>query len=238
MSYLFPTASTVCIFIQGVHIDLAYQVQYRESQPRVPIYGYNDYTYAKVAYGRNLVEGILVLNFSFPGYLNAVLDTLYNDNGAFVPKLYNYNISEKGKAQKERLVANIRQELRTELPPNVSPEEKSARAAYIASLISKDKNTKAATIKALEQEFFVEPEQTQIQHLYSPLAVVNDGVIMDVYYQDPTYATWFTRFHNVHFYQISQSISQAGAEGSSDPLYEVASWISSHRVTKLIQEVT
>jgi len=234
----FPTASNVAIFVNGVHLELGYQLQYRETVNKIPIYGYNDHTYSKIAVGKQMIEGILVVNFSFAGYLNVVLDTLYNDRGAYVPRLYNYDFSEKTEQLKTKLENSIKQQLRTELPPNADTDTRSARASYIASLITKDKNTRDATIRALEREFYRDIESTRIQHLYSPLAVKNDNIVLDIYYQDPTYATWFQRFENVHFYQVSQSASQAGAEGSSDPLYEIYSWIASERKIKLIQEVT
>ena len=239
MTYLFPTASNIAVFLNGVHLDLAYQLQYRETINKVPIYGYNDSRYAKVALGKQMIDGILVVNFTFPGYLNTVLDVLYNeDRGPYVPRLYNYDYSEKTNTQKEKLVRSIQSELRTELPPNADDETRSARANYIASLISKDQNVRKATVEALERSFYSKPEDRGLEHIFSPLAVKTDQVLLDIYYQDPEYATWFIRFEDVSFYQVSQSASQAGAEGSSDPLFEIYSWIASEKKIKLIKEIT
>jgi hypothetical protein len=237
MTFLYPTASSVACFLQGFHIEQAYQIQYKESVNKIPIYGYNDYTYSKIAVGRNLIQGILVINFIFPGYLNAVLDPQYNSRGAFVPSLYNYGFSQKGQSQKDLLVKSIEQEIRTELPPNNTPEERAARASYISTLISKDKNTKEATKKALSNFWVAQSNKFIDTDIPSPLTIDNNDTFLDVYYQDPTFENWFIRFHQVHFYEVSQVVSQAGAEGSADNLYEVYSFISNKRVIKRIGEV-
>lgn len=230
MTHLYPTASTVAIFINGIHIDQAYQLQYKESQQKVPILGYNDVFYSKVAYGRNMVQGMVVINFTFPGYLNTVLDESYEKSNTYIPRLYNYAYDRK---QDNILTNNIEKELSTELPPNGSPQERAARAEYIASLIS-SKETKEVTKKALENLFTPAQPVSGIESIDSPINLTKQNTIMDVYYQDPAYQTWFVRFENVHFDEVTQSISQAGAEGSSDPLYEVYSFISSRKTIKLV----
>lgn len=239
MTFLYPTASTVAVFLNGYHVEQAYQIQHKETINKVPIFGYADHTYSKIAYGRQMVNGVLVVNYIFAGYLNTIIDTLYNDSGAYVPKLYNYGFSEKGESQKQKLIKDIQGQLRTELPPNQDSETRSARASYIASLITKDKASRDATKEALER-FVTNESQNDgslITSLESPLALVNDGITLDVYYQDPEFCTWYVSFKNIHFYDVSQVVSMAGAEGSSDPLYEVYSFMASKRVIKLVQEI-
>lgn len=237
MTHIYPTASTTAIFINGYHVDQAYQVQFRESTPKIPIYGYNDYKYSKVVAGKGIVQGILILDFIFPGYLNSVLDSKYTANNSFVPSLYNYDFSIKGENQKINLEKSITEQLKSELPPNDSAETRSARANYIASLLTKDKNTKDATKKALEKFWISQSDGFKITTINSPIDVYSEGSILDIYYQDPAYETWFVRFLNVHFSENSQVISQAGAEGSSDNLFEVYNWIASEKKIKLIGEV-
>lgn len=239
MTNLYPTASNIAVFLNGYHVEQGYQLQYEETGNKIPIYGYNDYKFSKIAQGRQMIQGVLVINFLFPGYLNTIIDTQYTEQGAYVPRLYNYGFAEKGTSQKQKLQDNIGSELRSELPPNDTAQDREARASYIASLLSKDKNTKEATKKALTSFFNAQDdEETVTTDLVSPLALENQDIILDIYYQDPQYATWFTRFKKVNFYKISQVASQAGAEGSSDPLYEVYSFIASERITKLVKEVT
>lgn len=234
MTYLYPTASTVAVFLNGYHVEQAYQLQFKESFSKAPIYGYNDFTYSKVAMGRKIVQGVLVVNFLFAGYLNTILDAKFNDKSANVAKLYNEDYYQNKGDNKEQLTQTIKQQLQTELPPNSSAEERSARASYIASLISNDKDTKEATQAALERSF-IYPDPQFKRYIPSPLDVDTNGATLDIYYQDPTHSTWFTRFNNVFFNEVSQVMSQAGAEGSSDPLYEIYSFIASDRIIKLIK---
>jgi Golgi nucleoside diphosphatase len=228
---MFPTASTVAVFLGGYHIDLAYQVQYKESADKIPIYGYSDYVYTKVAHGRKLVQGVLVVNFTFPGYLNAVL------NGSVetptVPRLYNSDIINKTPGAELNIKEKIKLSLRTELPPNGTSAERKARAEYIASLLKQNKDK--ATAKAALSNLYEEPENQKITDLVSPLSLKSNNLDMDVYYQDPSLQTWYLKFNNVHFNEVSQVISQAGAEGSSDPLYEVYSFIASDKTIKIVQ---
>lgn len=238
MTFLYPTASTVAIFAGGYHIEQAYQIQYKETVNKIPIYGYNDYTYSKIAVGRTLVQGILVINYIFGGYLNAVLDSTYKKNNSFVPRLYNYNLIEESKEQKTNLKKSIMGSLKTELPPNGTNEERAARASYIAGLLTKDASTRKQTREGLLDFWSQETQQkNNFTDLVSPLNVDSDKITLDIYYQDPKFQTWFVRFDNVHFFETTQSISQAGAEGSSDPLYEIYNWIASKKTIKLIKEV-
>lgn len=228
----YPTASNIACFINGLHIDEAYQIQFRELSNKVPIYGYNDFEFSKIAYGKRLVEGTLVIAFKFAGYLNVAIDDTYNNATPFVSRLYNYDISKKNDKKVE---SNILTELKSELPANDTTENRAARAAYIASLITKDKVTKEMTKQALLKQFNVVPVDSKVKELQSPITLDNEGIILDVYYNDPTYATWFLRFYNVHFHQVSQVGSQAGADGSSEPLYEIYNWMASKREIRLLQ---
>jgi len=187
MTYLYPTASSIAVFLNGYHVEQTYQLQYKESVNKVPIFGYNDHTYSKVALGRQMIQGVLVVNFLFAGYLNTIIDTQYRDDGPYVPKLYNYGFSKKGESQKQRLENDIISQLRSELPPNLDAETRAARASYITSLISKDKETKEATIKSLERFMGSSNDQLIDKNLKSPLALNNQNIILDIYYQDPEY---------------------------------------------------
>lgn len=237
MTYIYPTASTIAVFLNGFHLEQAYQLQFKESAPKIPIFGYNDYTFSKVAYGRKMVQGILVVNFIFAGYLNTILDAQYNGaNVPFVPRLHNYDEAVANTYSQRKLIDEIRQQVKTELPSVATEAERSARASYIASLITKNKASRDATKKALEESFTPQDFPRVIDKLPSPLDARSNGVILDLYYQDPSYTTWWIRFDNIFFYEVSQVNSQAGAEGSSDPLYEVYSFMASDRYTKLVKE--
>lgn len=242
----YPTASTCAIFLNGIHIEQAFRVDYKESLPRTPIFGYNDTYFTKVARGKNLIQGLIILNFTVPFYLNAVLDKQSN---AFVPKLYNYELGMNNEASKQAYQESITNKLATELPPNHDETTRNARAEYIASLLtSKDPNKQISVERAL-YEFFNPDQDGEISafneakrrpvSIDSPLIndqLTENGVILDVYYSDPSNAVWFCRFTNVHIFDVSQQISQAGAEGSSEPLYEIYSFIAQKREVKLVTQ--
>jgi len=233
---LFPTASNIAVFLNGIHVELAYGFQYKESIPKIPIYGYNDYEYTKVARGKGIVQGMVVINFTFPGYLTAVLD---KTDAAYNPKLYNYDLQEASQSSREQHKETIRDKLRYEMPPNTTTEDRAARAEFIAALISPrglNKNreeTKKALIdfftpkaRTGESTKLVDTEKKLITNPLLVETTTPQGNELDIYYQDPELASYFTRFTNVEFTETSQQMSQAGAEGSSEPLYMIHQFIS------------
>lgn len=236
---IFPTASSIAVFLNGVHVDLAYSINFRHSVPKIPIYGYNDYEFKKVVKGKSIVQGVLVCNFIYPGYLSAILNAR---QAAYSPKLYNYSILENSPSVQNQFKDTIERKLSTELPPNTDQASREARANFIASLISAtDPLQKAKTKEALVN--FMTPKSSQFDFPQSsivsnPLDIVTtteDGNQLDVYYQDPEYASYFCRFTNVEFTETSQQMSQAGAEGSSEPLYLIHQFIAK---SKEIRQVT
>jgi hypothetical protein len=239
--YLYPTASTVAVFINGLHVDQAYRLDYRDSIPKVPIYGYNDYEFTKVARGKGIVQGLLVINFIFAGYLTHILQSRRD---AYVPRLYNYQLGPLDIQSDDidaQLKATVKDTLQAELPPNTDSTARAARAEFISSLLSRDKSVRERreTKKAL-LEFFDSSAlnvTSNIKEVNNPLTnetTARVGNQIDVYYQDPNFTTWFVRFEKVHFLDVSQQMSQAGAEGSSEPLYEIYNWIASKKVIKAL----
>jgi hypothetical protein len=245
--YIYSTASNVAVFLNGYHIEQAYGFNYKESVPKIPVYGYNDYEYSTVARGKTMVQGILVLNFVFPGYLTAVL-TVRNDE--FVPSLYNYNLpgtpGQYLPSTEKQVQDKIFASLETELPANEQGLSKAARAEFIANLIAKPsmkktvgvaKGPNSSSVKqALYRLFNAQDQSSNIQKsrysINSPLIADSKTIIgnqLDVYYQDPNMANWLVRFNNVHFTDVSQNISQAGAEGSSEPLYEIYEFMAKNK---------
>jgi hypothetical protein len=207
-------------------------------QPKIPIYGYNDYSFTKIARGKGIVQGLLVLNFVFPGYLNTVIE---NPRNGFVPKLYNYKLQGRRDSEDRAVGQGVTEQLRTELPGNSTTEEKQARAEFIAGILTQNnRNSREAVSDAL-YGFFSDEElvaDTGTNANQSPLLSENltdIGNYLDVYYQDPENVTWFTRFENVHITDVSQQISQAGAEGSSEPLYEIYQWMAKNKIHRTIR---
>ena len=235
--YIYSTASTVAAFINGFHIEQAYGFNYKETVPKVPIYGYNDYEFSKVLRGKGIVQGMLVVNFVFPGYLSAVLT---HRNDVYNPK-YNTNFGfPVGPSTNRQFQERVFNQLQSELPANDDAASKRARAEYIANLITRNgvsdgelENVTDAIAKFISPSpktyYKNEKVRKSLHEINSPLIAdskATKGNDLDIYYQDPDLSTWFVRFNNVHFTDVSQSISQAGAEGSSEPLYEIYEFIA------------
>lgn len=257
MTSLYKTSSTVSVFLNGFHIDQAYRIDYRENSDKVPIYGYNDIFYSKAVQSKTIIQGMLVVNFVYSGYLNRAI--LFRETSKFVPSLYNYKMfGNTPEVSGALLTDSIRKSLPTELPPNTQ-ETKASRAEFIANLIAKP-SERARTKDALNRFFSVtksreindnlsvadiiaEDEQSTFvntNRIDNSSALTLDGALpkgstIDIYYQDPKFTTWLARFTNVYFTDISQQVSQAGAEGSSEPLYEIYSFIASKREIVLIK---
>lgn len=235
---IFPTASNIAIFIDGIHVELAYGLQYKENAPKIPIYGYNDSKFNSIGRGKSIVQGALVINFVFPGYLMAVLDMASVN---YSPKLYNYDLSAISKTAGYNAKGKLSNYLKEEMPPNGSDGDRRARAEFISDLLSnKDPLKKAQAKKALEKHF--KPDDSSIPKnensiVGNPLTTDTrsktfNGHNIDIYYQDPEFATFFTRFIDVNFTEVSQQMSQAGAEGSAEPLYLIYQFIAKEVETR------
>lgn len=239
---IFPTASNIALFLNGVHVELAYGLQYKVNSPKIPIYGYNDRKFSKVASGKKIIQGALILQFVFPGYLSAVLA---RSNTSYNSKLYNYDLGPISKDAGYNLETDMKRYLRDELPPNGTLDEKKTRAEFISSILSnKDPIKKQAMKNALIQHFGKKEDSNKLQSkelntIVDPLDVIaNDSITsgnsIDIYYADPEFSTFFTRFTNVEFTEVSQQASQAGAEGSAEPLYLIYQFISNDMEIKTL----
>jgi len=75
----YPTPSQSKLFIDDIWIDDAHQIDYRSENARIPIYGYNRAQFVKVAHGKELITGNIVINYRFPNYLgHAIVEALRN----------------------------------------------------------------------------------------------------------------------------------------------------------------
>jgi hypothetical protein len=238
--YTIPTASTVALFIDGIHIDLLHRLDYKESFPKLPRYGYNDTIYTNTMPGRKIIQGFLAIVFVEPAYLTRVLE--------------NNRINKI-----DNVVASSAQSSLDSLPGYTTEEEKQGRAQYIADLLFpsgkypkhfaiENDHDFAESVKinktALEKDLFVKKlidkfstgeiptsKQGPEENVLTPLD--KGPVDMDIYYLDPSRATWYIRLNNVSFDQIEQTIAGAGAEGSSEPLYEVYSFQAANKTIKI-----
>lgn len=215
-TYIYPTASSVAGFLDGYHVDQLYQIQYKESNNLLPIYGYNDKFFSSVAQGKYLVQGVIVINFITPLYLNNIL-TL--PTGTEFVLNTNDRIGTLGTVND--IAEKYNRRLSTELPPNGTLAERKARAEYLANAVGKNK-LQSKTLK--DKLFLQNTKQTNYKRTFESSILKNKpNLNLDVFYGD---ASNGIRFTNVYFTEVSQIISQAGSEGSSEPLYEVYSFIA------------
>ncbi len=232
----FPTASNVSVFLNTLHVDLAYRIDWKEVTDKIPIYGYNDTYYSTVAQARSVIQGFLITNFVRPGYLSAAIrykrdSSKYEDQYQWNlnhPTLYGYSSLDP---------RSLALSLKTELPPNIPGDDRKARAEYIASLLKSNTDRKA--VKEELKKITTLPNYAEVDARErledTSLVLANQpekGSTIDVYYTDPVDSAQFVRFENVYFTDVSQQISQAGAEGSSEPLYEIYQFIASKKITK------
>jgi hypothetical protein len=249
-SFYLPAASTVKVMIRGIDLDLTFRLDWKESQPKVPIYGYNDIEYTKTIPGRKLIQGFLVMNYIAPHYLSAILE----------------NWDRTGKLKEKADFDQIMEEL----PGTESATLKAARAEMLASrLFSKDTSEEEETtygpIKELAKKG--SPSVTDaaqnngllntpgvgdgsFKQLLIDRFILSDNPIvpkiagpgeyttpfdMAVYHMEPEFSNWYVLLEGVEITDVSQTISAAGSEGSSDPLYETYQFIARSRTIKEVK---
>jgi hypothetical protein len=251
---IYPTASNALVFMNGYHIDQAFRIDIRESTPKIPIYGYNDYTYTKGVGGRTLIRGMLVINFTHPAYLNnAILSVSHPSKH---PGLSNYGFFGQNYASLDEVYqASIETGMLYQLPSPDTPESRKARAEYIASLLFPTEDRESVPYPydsrqakqyrrrtALEAVYSLINEQSAVFHNrnrdtdfqkdQSPGMLsnqVDSGLQLEIYYTNPRKSIYYVTLTNVQITDVSQQISQAGAEGSAEPLYEVYQFIAAER---------
>ena len=236
--YIFPTAATTTVYLNGLHVEHAFRVDWKEDSPRIPIYGYNDKYYSRVATGRSIVQGLLVINFIYSGYLYHVLEQGGIPNvPADAFKKGNLDYLKKGtyrKSIKNDLAKKIRNEVKLAEQAN---DPKNQKMEYIQQLF-KERNRTPNEIALLKEvlrethslEDTAVEKQSKLRTLSSPLENQAGDLQMDVYFQDPERVLWRLNFRDVYFTSVSQQASIAGAEGSSEPLYEIYEFIASRRM--------
>lgn len=74
----YPSPTRTHLFINGYHIDDAAAINYTASDPRTPIYGYNDRDYRTTAIGKSIVRGQLMIHFRYFGYLTYAIQSPEN----------------------------------------------------------------------------------------------------------------------------------------------------------------
>lgn len=257
MTFYLPTASKVKVMVKGIDIDLAFRLDWKETQPKIPIYGYNDQEYTRTIAGRRLIQGFLVMNYVAPHYLAAVLHQAELE-------AFNKDIQD-------------RQEQFQALPQNLTADERRARAETISELLLQDSKNLSKSILTDNNPQSRKDKENQARELFSRSrhlqsvadgGLLNPGLLppnsykkqlfemfgkgptqlvnvtdpplvttfayntpfpMEIYHLEPEFAPWYVVLEDVEITDVSQSASAAGADGSSDPLYETYEFIAKRR---------
>ena len=264
MTFYIPTSSKVKVMIHGIDLDLAFRLDWKEAQPRVPIYGYNDHEYTKTIAGRKLIQGFLVMNYIAPHYLTSYFTAQETE--------------ARNKAEQDK-----RRELFEILPPTLTEEDRKARAEMLSSLLfkehfnlNKQRGTNygpgaaigvRADVAATQARHFANvahggaylpsmgvglekdypgikkqlfdsfgdtsPRRTLTLNNREPnidtIFDISRPFDMEVYHLEPEFAPWYIVLKDVEITDVSQTMSAAGADGSSDPLYETYEFIAKRR---------
>ena len=83
----YPSPSTTTYYIGGVLIDDVYRVDFKRDISHQPIFGYDDARYSFVAMGKELVAGNIIINFRYPGYLQAAINESLKLTNSWLPSI-------------------------------------------------------------------------------------------------------------------------------------------------------
>lgn len=70
----YPTPSTTTYYINEYLIEDMFRIDFKRSDRKQPIYGYDSHKYDFVAQGKELVTGQIIVNFRYPGYLRNIIE--------------------------------------------------------------------------------------------------------------------------------------------------------------------
>jgi len=246
MTFFLPTSSTVNITVRGTELDLAFRLDWKESQPRIPIYGYNDYSYTKTIKGRKIIQGYLVMNYVAPHYLTSFLAALEKDgkskHDSEAEERLNVAANKAARAElitlsmiRERSAAiKSKESKRTTSFKGYGVDLKGGHAVEDASIAHGMSPGKRDVLKKQLLDRYTRGGGKDGQG--SPLLTTpfdySTPFPMEIYHADPEFAPWYVVLEDVEITDISQTVSASGAEGSSEPLYETYEFIARRRIVK------
>ncbi len=248
MAFYLPTASKVNICIRGIELDLAFGLDWKETEPRIPIYGYNDVEYTKTVSGRRLVQGFLVMNFIAPYYLTSLLmkqevdfrKQQRQEDDEVLNELLAGAETEAEKASRAKAIANelMRQEQQAFEDALLSVEDSNA-------LRRRPRNSRLKNLRRLDQiaasnsklkgqliNSFIGGRDEDLEGRRLPMKTPLDYKApfpMEIYPVDASFASWYIVLEDVEITDVSQTINSSGANGSSEPLYETYSFLAKRR---------
>lgn len=242
MTFYLPTSSKVKIMIKGIDLDLAFRLDWKQAHPRIPVYGYNDQEYTKTIAGRKLIQGFLVMNYVAPHYLTSFLakedqDKAIQQRSDAVTEVFDVLPPTQTAAQRTARAQMISTRLFQDAKPkgywdrqdrSQAPDRKTSTPRF-QSVGDYRPDFSNQTFKEQLLDVFVrggldpfEPDLISPTDLTRPFP-------MTIYHMEPEYAPWYIVLEDVEITDVSQTMSAAGADGSSDPLYETYEFIAKRR---------
>lgn len=71
----YPSPAEVKVFInENMWVDDVYRIDYNLTNQRIPLYDYTSQFFKGVAEGHSIVQGQLIINYRFPGYLKYAIE--------------------------------------------------------------------------------------------------------------------------------------------------------------------
>jgi hypothetical protein len=211
MRYLFPAAPDVTVMFNNWKIELAAEVAFEETVQKMPIYGYRDSAFSKIARGRKIIYGRIVIPLLVPGYLAL---------GAGVPF---GNSPDPEDSKEARTIQSVMHGMRT----LVGGDERQARIAAIKDLVKNHPEY----IDEFREALLGESTQalSNKQGSRSTQRVPGDKKTLhkiDIYYSPVETAIARVSLIGVAFTGMRQIVSQLGGGSSADPIYEEYNFIA------------
>lgn len=237
MTYNFPSGQNVTIFIDGVYIELSFRLDWKDSRPKVPIYGYNDHVYTRTIRGRTLVQGFLVTDFVVPNYLGVMLERNVRKKEIKESQEFDKFLDDLPIDVNKRAEAIGRAMFPYLDTKKILQDTSAAPGGLQDTLLSKAEVDAEKQRKGMIIRFTQGRGPVYIPDTTDPVEPA-DPVDLTIYYHDPEIAPWYVLLRDVEITDISQTISAAGAEGSSEPIYEVYEFVARKRELKVVSKVT
>lgn len=211
---LFPatyfSGCDVSIYFGDIWIDEINSLEFRLTEKKAPIYGYNSYTWDAIALGSRMVSGSFVLNFREAGYLNNVLKK-YSESRESA-KVYLNHLNDRRPSSEEFRSTILEGKSLEELSQNfdkLSPEDQK-QAAEIMQQLAWGGRSQIGNEASLYKEasYFKEPSGGEG---FNIVVTYGAGSNIPLINSSSGVQTTFHKIVGVHLVGVTQHISPDGA---------------------------
>lgn len=202
--------------IGDLFVDEAISIAYTYRSSDIPIYSYNKTTFSKVAKGRIIVQGSLVVNYVADDYISNILQSNLNRN---MERAGTVGLADKviSRSKIEKVVEELKSKNNASLYSSMSATRKNSNIAKVLSLqpgervqiMESLKQREQAKLRALKgEELSTQGRNTSVNQLLGngPVNIlVTHGNLNDPY--NPVYRI----IKNVHFIGLEHQTAPVGA---------------------------